>query len=187
MCAAKRLLAVLAIALGGWSPAESPVPRTAKPGSADAAALRDLLAIDMPRVPRRFEDAENRFQRMPPVAARTKLAAAIARGETFRVTFDQLPAAEPLGMIRRGAVLTGFYVQATEAWEMWSPHHPERPHHHFVYSPAGPPGRGFIGIPIRPDTGRLCLWGGIIPFDDRGTVYHPQKPTIAIGRLELVP
>jgi hypothetical protein len=189
MRVATRPLAVLAFTAGGWCAAAVPVrdPEIGEPVAANPAAVRGVFAVDAPKLPARPGDAEDRFQRIPPVAPHRRLAAAIAGGKTFRVTFDRLPEAEPLGLIRRDAVLTGFYTEATEAWEVWSPHHPQRPNHHFVYSPAGPPGRGFLGMPIRPGDGAICLWGAIFPFDEKGTVHHPHKPKVAVGRLELAP
>lgn len=122
--------------------------------------------------------------KMRPTTAE-RLAVAIDRGVTFQVTFDRI--ADPIGGIKPGAVLTGFYTKSRQAWEVWSPSHPNQPNTHFVYTPNGDDGTGRIGATVQPEDGKINLWGPTFPFNDKGTVFHPSNRRQAVGRLELLP
>lgn len=119
------------------------------------------------------------------VLQKGRLAAAIDQGQTFQVGFDILDA--PIGSIRPGSVLTGVYTKSRESWEVWSPSHPSRPDYHYVYSPGGSDGSGPLDAAVRPEDGKINLWGVTFLFDERGTVFHPLSPAKAVGRLELLP
>lgn len=197
MPTARRLLTVLFIGLGGGEWAFQAALNFTLTGldaiRISAATVpvcretpRGVFAMDSLKLPSGLDDVGRRFKREPMVSPKQTLAAAITRGEWFRVTFDRLPRGEALGTIRTGAVLTGFYTESENAWEVWSPSHPQHPNQHFIYSPRGPVGHGFVGIVVRPADGRICLWGGIFPFDKNGSVYHPRQPDVVIGRLELL-
>jgi hypothetical protein len=117
-----------------------------------------------------------------PVGSATKLAEGIQQKKLFRVTFDKL--AEPIGSIRGGAVLYGFYSQGEEAWEVWSSQHPSRPGYHYCFGfPAGKDGR--LDSAVRPGDNNLSLWGVTFSFDETGAVYHPLNAKRAVGRLDV--
>jgi hypothetical protein len=114
--------------------------------------------------------------------ALSDFAAAIRQQKLFKVTFDRL--AEPLGSIQPSAVLYGRYLEAENAWEVWSPQHPGRPNYHYIYGfPQGRDGR--LESAISPTNNTVNLWGPTFSFNENGVVFHPLNPQQAVGKLEV--
>ena len=117
-------------------------------------------------------------------ATKKTIAAQIAGRSTFRVVFDRLPAA--IGTLSPQAILTGNYNPIDGTWTVWSPAHPARPNHRYVYGPNGDNvSVGKIATWERPESGQLNLWGASFTFDESGRVFYSSYQTKPIGEISI--